>query len=149
MEASETLDVFKSNSPAQTKKIAQDLAKSLTGGDVVALYGDLGAGKTVFVKGLAAGLGITSPITSPTFVFVKSYPLKINNRAKTFYHLDLYRASSSTDIKSLGLDEIFTKSAIVVVEWADRLTKLPKPAIRVVIKKLNEKERLIKIDRKF
>ncbi|OGE12951.1 tRNA (adenosine(37)-N6)-threonylcarbamoyltransferase complex ATPase subunit type 1 TsaE, partial [Candidatus Curtissbacteria bacterium RIFOXYB2_FULL_41_10] len=80
-------------SEKQTQKIAQNFAKNLKGGDTVALYGDLGSGKTVFVKGLAKGLGIKRRITSPTFVFVKSYKISKG----FFHHVDLYRGEQQED----------------------------------------------------
>lgn len=139
--------IVKTNSPAKTQKVAQDLAKTLKGGDVVALFGDLGAGKTVFVKGLAAALGIRAKITSPTFVFMKSYPVGKKKKSLNFYHIDLYRTTSAKDIESLGLAEIFSKGSIVVIEWADRLKTQPAGTTEVFIEKNGEKERSIKIKR--
>ncbi|OGD96966.1 tRNA (adenosine(37)-N6)-threonylcarbamoyltransferase complex ATPase subunit type 1 TsaE [Candidatus Curtissbacteria bacterium RIFCSPLOWO2_01_FULL_38_11b] len=139
----------KSNSPRETQQLAEKLAKTLKGGDVVALFGDLGAGKTVFVQGLAKGLGLKRKITSPTFVFMRSYPLNRRGEKLAFYHLDLYRGQNYQDFQSLGLSEIFTKDAIVVLEWADRIKEiLPKKRIDVTFENLNEKARKIKIDRR-
>jgi len=139
----------KSNSPKDTEKIAQILAKSLKGGKIIALFGDLGAGKTVFVKGLAEGLGIKKRITSPTFVFIKSYPVKIGSKPLIFHHLDLYRASSNADLQSLGLEEVFSQNSIVVVEWANKIYwDLPKKRIDVKIEKVNAQKRRIEIDRR-
>ena len=130
------------NSQKQTEKIAQNLAANLKGGDTVALYGDLGSGKTVFVKGLAKGLGIKRRITSPTFVFVKSYKISKG----FFHHVDLYRGEQQEDLATLGLSEIFSKDAIVALEWADRIKKgLPKNRIDVFIEVVNEKTRRITI----
>ena len=138
-----------SNSPKDTEKIAKELAKSLRGGEVIALFGDLGAGKTVFVRGLAKGLGIKKKITSPTFVYMKSYTLKISQKPLTFYHLDLYRAASGIETQNLGIDELFSPDSIVVLEWAEKIKdSLPKKRIDVAIKAENEKERRIKIDRR-
>src|SRR3989304_1002612 len=105
----------KTNSPKETKKVAEKLAKDLTAGSIVALFGDLGAGKTVFVQGLAKGLGIKRRILSPTFVFMRSYPFTINQQPLTFYHIDLYRGEDINDFKALGLDEIFQEDAIIVL----------------------------------
>ena len=104
---------YQSSSEEETKKIAKDFAKLLKSGDVVALFGDLGSGKTVFVKGLARSLGIKTTITSPTFVLIKSYPIYRAQKSLSFYHLDLYRVSGTKDIKSLGLKELFSKDSIV------------------------------------
>ena len=92
-----------SDSVQKTLKIASDLAKELKKGDIIALRGQLGAGKTVFVKGLARGLGIKQEIKSPTFVFEKRYPIIVNNQKIIFHHLDLYRGDSINDLLTLGV----------------------------------------------
>ena len=93
----------RSNSPQKTRKIAQNLAHTLKGGEVIALFGDLGAGKTIFVQGLAKGLNLTRPVVSPTFVFMRSYPIIAKWRKLTFYHIDLYRGENSKDFENNGL----------------------------------------------
>lgn len=148
MEAQVTLDKVLTASPQKTQKIAQNLAKNLKGGEVIALYGDLGAGKTVFVQGLAKGLGIKKRILSPTFVFVRSYPLTINNERLTFHHVDLYRAQKPIDLKILNLDEIFSKNSIVAIEWAEKIkNQLPQKRIDVSLKLEGENVRSITIRR--
>ena len=138
----------KTNTPFATQKIAQDLAKNLKGGEVIALFGDLGAGKTVFVQGLARGLGIKRRIISPSFVFMRTYPIILGQKSLTFYHLDLYRGESMADLASLGLDEIFSPESVVVLEWADRIKKeLPKKRINVFFETIDEKTRRISIKR--
>ncbi|MDP2632617.1 MAG: tRNA (adenosine(37)-N6)-threonylcarbamoyltransferase complex ATPase subunit type 1 TsaE [Candidatus Curtissbacteria bacterium] len=127
----------KTKSELQTQKIGEEIAGKLKSGDIVCLYGDLGAGKTVFVKGIAKGLGIQKRILSPTFVLMRAYP--------GLYHLDLYRID---DFRSLGLDEIFENEQIKVIEWAEKLgSALPEKRIDVKIKKVNEKTRKITISR--
>ena len=138
----------KTNTPFATQKIAQDLAKNLKGGEVIALFGDLGAGKTVFVQGLARGLGIKRRIISPSFVFMRTYPIILGQKSLTFYHLDLYKGESMADLASLGLDEIFSPESVVVLEWADRIKKeLPKKRINVFFETIDEKTRRISIKR--
>lgn len=138
----------KTISPKESQKVAQKLASTLVGGDVVALYGDLGAGKTVFVQGLAKGLKIKRNITSPTFVFMRSYPFVLNKKNLTFYHLDLYRGEEKSDFRSLGLDELFSEDSIVVLEWADKIqSSLPKKRIDIFIENAGQNKRKIKINR--
>lgn len=135
-----------STSEEETRQIARELAGSLKGGDVVALYGDLGAGKTVFAQGIAKALGIKRQVLSPTFVFIRSYPLTI--KPLTFYHIDLYRGQTPQDFQSLGLEDVFTNDSIVVIEWAEKIAEiLPKKRIDVTIEPINETTRRIKIKR--
>ena len=139
---------IKTCSPRETQKIAQKLAKSLNGGEVIALFGDLGAGKTVFVQGLARGLGIKRRIISPSFVFMRTYPIILGQKSLTFYHLDLYRGQNMAELTSLGLGEIFSPESVVVLEWADRIKKeLPKKRINVFFETIDEKTRRISIKR--
>jgi len=138
----------KTNTPFQTQKIAQDLAKSLKGGEVIALFGELGSGKTVFAQGLARGLRIKRRIISPSFVFMRTYPIILGHRPLTFYHLDLYRGENMADLAALGLNEIFSPESVVILEWAERIEKnLPKKRIDVIFKVINEKTRRIVINR--
>jgi len=139
---------IKTISPKETQKVAEKLARGLIPGDVVALYGDLGAGKTVFVQGLAKGLKIKRHITSPTFVFMRSYPFIYKKKSYTFSHLDLYRGEEKSDFESLGLEEIFNPESIVVLEWAEKIeSNLPKKRLDITIKTVNEKTRKITISR--
>lgn len=149
MEVKATLEEVISTSPRQTQEVAKKLSQTLTGGEVIMLFGNLGAGKTVFTKGIAGGLGIRNKITSPTFLFMKSYPSLVNKKPVILHHLDLYRVRSKIDIKKLALDEIFAPNSIVVIEWAENLGKnLPKNRIDVTIKIEDEKTRKITIDRR-
>src|SRR3990167_9191325 len=109
-----------SKSPQETRKIAKQLGRNLKLGDIVALYGELGAGKTVFIQGLAEGLNIKGKITSPTFVFMHSYPITLDGEKLSFYHLDLYRGQTIKDFRALGLDEIINGENVVVLEWASK-----------------------------
>lgn len=136
----------KSISAQNTQYLGQELGKSLKGGEVIALYGDLGSGKTVFTQGIAKGLGIKKRVVSPTFVFMRSYPLKKSGQNLVFYHLDLFRGQNEQDFSSLGLSEIFSQDSIVVLEWAEKISKiLPKVRIDVTFVNVDENTRRITI----
>ncbi len=127
---------FITNSPEETKRLAGNLAKNLNRG-IVALYGDLGSGKTTFVQGFAKGLGIKEKIISPTFIIIRQYPTN-------FYHIDLYRVEN---FQGLGLKEILENpNNIVLIEWAEKLSNLPKNTKKIIIKKLEGDKRIITID---
>jgi len=142
--------IFITNNFEETQNLGKELAKTLKGGDLIALYGNLGGGKTTFVQGLALGLDIKRRIISPTFIIIRAYDLKskINNqKAKVFYHVDLYRTESEDDIRGLGIDEIVGNSDnIVVVEWAEKLKGfLSKKRIDIYFEYLGENKRKIKV----
>ena len=130
------------NNFEETQDLGKEFAKTLKGGETVALYGNLGGGKTTFTQGLALGLGIKKRIISPTFIIIRTYAL----RPKTFYHIDLYRIETADDIRGLGIDEIINNSNnIVVVEWAEKMKNfLPKERIDIYFEYLDENKRKIK-----
>lgn len=133
----------KTASEKETQKIGIELSKSLKVGDVVCLYGELGAGKTVLVKGIAQGLGVKKRILSPTFVLMRTYPVFLRGKKEILLHLDLFRID---DFSSLGLNEIFESRAIKIIEWAEKLENaLPAKRIDVKINKVDEKTRKITI----
>ena len=114
---------------AETERFGSCLATRLVAGSIVALYGPLGAGKTVLVRGMARGLGIAEPITSPSYTIVAEYGSTV-----PLIHIDLYRTSSYEELESLGFDEIISKPGIVAIEWADRADHLlPVDSIRIHI----------------
>ena len=127
-------------SALQTQKLGEKIGRDLKPPIFIALYGDLGSGKTTFIQGLAKGLGIKKRITSPTFVFMKQYD-------SHFYHIDLYRIEKTKQIKNLGLEEIFSDSqTIVAVEWAEKIKEmLPKNRIDIWFNYLNNNKRRIVI----
>lgn len=134
---------FITQSSAQTQLIAEEFAKKLVGGDIILLKGDLGAGKTTFVQGLAKGLGIKRRIISPTFIVMRSYELQEN----MFYHIDLYRMTSQQDIEGLGLLQLFEdKHAILAIEWPEKLGNLiPKKYTEISCTWISENSRKIEI----
>jgi len=126
-------------SPEETQLLAEQLGLLLEPGDVVALMGELGSGKTLFAQGLARGLEVpeTFYITSPTFAIINEYPGRI-----PFYHLDLYRVSSVAEFSELGLEEILDGHGAVAIEWAERLGEdLPEERLEVRLKFKDETSR--------
>ena len=129
--------IFKSNSREATEAFAESYAKTLSPGDIVRLDGDMGAGKTVFTKGVARGLGITEEVTSPTYAYMNDYDGRL-------FHYDCYRIESVEQAENLGLADYFDIGGICLIEWAQNIAPLlPKKVKRVVIRKLNENEREI------
>ena len=124
--------VFTLPSPEEAVAFGRALGKLLRAGDVVALTGDLGAGKTTITQGIARGLEVDERyyITSPTFTLINEYPGRV-----TLYHLDLYRLSSGADMEGLGLEEYLEAGGVAVIEWADRLQPgvLPEIAVRLEV----------------
>ncbi len=114
--------IHHSTSETQTFAIAEKFSQSLQQGDVVALYGELGSGKTHFVKGLCKGIGITHNITSPTFTIVNEY----TEGKIPIYHFDCYRLKTLSELDEIGFDEYLEKKGICLIEWADLIKeKLP------------------------
>ena len=131
-------------SAKQTFNLAKNFAKQLKGGEVIGLIGELGAGKTVFVKGLATGLGIKKNITSPTFVLMKIYPVtNFKFQISNFVHLDAYRIKNEKDVLSIGAEEYFNQpDTVTVIEWADKIKKiLPKKTKFIEIEYLSKNKR--------
>lgn len=117
-------------SAQETKDLGQEFANCLKGGiakwRVIGLTGELGAGKTTFVQGLAKGLGIDQRILSSTFIMIRQYKIPDQRLpVKNFYHVDLYRVENKKDVEGLGLEEIFNdKKNIVAIEWAEKIKKI-------------------------
>jgi len=131
-----------SRSETETRDIATALAKTLQAGAVVLLSGDLGAGKTAFVRGLAEGLGIDAgEVTSPTFTLVHEY----RGGRLPLIHVDLYRLDRA-DLDEIGLDQDLAATGIVAVEWAERMSRRIPGAVPVTIKDLGDDRREIHID---
>jgi tRNA threonylcarbamoyladenosine biosynthesis protein TsaE len=128
-----------SNSPEETMKIARKIARTLVAGDIMYLYGELGSGKTVFVKGLCTGLGVDEEVTSPSFVIATEYRGTI-----PVAHIDLYRLQRGM-AGDLPIEEYMLPNGLTVIEWADRIDVLRK-GIRVNIDIINRTKRVIKIE---
>ena len=120
---------FVSDSPAATEAFAAQWAQTLMPDTAILLYGDLGAGKTTFVRGLARGLGITEPVRSPTFTLTHEYTIQQPPalRGLPFFHIDLYRIETAAQLHTLGLDEVFERSGVAAIEWAERLERWGAP----------------------
>ena len=131
------------HSEAETIDAGRTLAAELRPDDVVLLTGDLGAGKTAFVKGLAEGLGVDPlEVSSPTFTLIQEY----RGGRLTLHHIDLYRLTPR-EVDDLGLEELVISGAVVAVEWPDRWTRVPVDAVRVELRAVGEDERVIAIER--
>lgn len=119
--------IMESHSPADTERIGEKLAARLSGNEVVALYGDLGMGKTNFVRGLARGLGIPEGVSSPTFALVNEYHGRL-----TLYHFDMYRVSTWDDLYSTGFFDYLDTGGVLVIEWSENIQEaLPENAVSV------------------
>ncbi|MBI2018479.1 tRNA (adenosine(37)-N6)-threonylcarbamoyltransferase complex ATPase subunit type 1 TsaE [Candidatus Daviesbacteria bacterium] len=132
-------------SEKETKDLAKKLAKNFQGG-VIGLFGELGAGKTMFTQGFAQGLGIKEKIISPTFILIRQH--QIPNSNNFLFHVDLYRLEKLKDLKQLGLHDTWSNPKnIVLIEWAGKIKKiLPKNTTKITIAKLEGNKRLITID---
>jgi len=135
--------VFKTSSTSETIRIGKRLGRLLQPGDVVALVGDLGAGKTQFIKGLAegAGVGRATYVSSPSFTLINEYPGRI-----PFYHIDLFRLESEREAEGLGLEEYVGGNGITAIEWAEKIfSLLPEELLSVKIHYTGEHSRTIEI----
>jgi tRNA threonylcarbamoyladenosine biosynthesis protein TsaE len=134
-----------SRSPDQTQQIAADLARTLAPSSTLALHGNLGAGKTQFVRGLLTGLGGNPrAVSSPTYVLLNIY----DTGRLPLFHLDAYRVAGPEDFDAIGFNELLEQNAIVVVEWADRVTELlPPDTIHIRIEPIDQTSRRITVIR--
>ena len=131
---------FISNSPAETEAAARKFAATLRAGEVVALEGDLGAGKTSFTKGIVAGLGSPLAVTSPTFTLVHEY----GGGSCPIFHFDFYRLNDANEARALALNDYFFSEGISIVEWADRFREvIPREAKWVRIESTGPGQRTI------
>jgi tRNA threonylcarbamoyladenosine biosynthesis protein TsaE len=132
---------FTAERAEDTQALAARLARAARPGDVVALYGDLGAGKTCFVQGFAAGLGVTGAVTSPTFIMIAEHAGRL-----PLYHVDLYRTERLEEIRALGFEELLDGDGVTMVEWAEKAEPLlPGRALRVRILGVGDEPRTIEV----
>ena len=125
-----------------TRALAAVIARRATPGTVVALSGDLGAGKTCFIQGLAVGLGVEGAVTSPTFVMIAEHAGRL-----PLHHVDLYRTGSLAEICRLGLEELLDGDGVTAIEWAEKADPLlPPRTIRVRIRGAGDEPRTVEID---
>lgn len=134
--------IFETNSPEDTEKIASDLADKLCAGDFIAFFGDLGSGKTAFVRGLASKLCPACRVSSPTFAIVNEY---IGGKIPLF-HFDMYRIKDDDSLFSTGFYDYFDRNGIIAVEWSENIPfALPDDRYEVVFKKAGDNSRIIEI----
>ena len=130
-----------SHSKEETQQLGKEIAQKLSSGDVLALIGDLGAGKTTFVQGLASGLGVAAPrdVRSPTFILLSEYQGRL-----PLTHIDFYRLNNVRALDMLGLEEYFNGNGVTVIEWADRFPNiLPSRTLTISLKIIDETRREI------
>ena len=133
---------FTTYSPAETEQLGQKLGQVLPAGTVIAYRGDLGAGKTAFTRGLARGLGITDPVTSPTYTIVNEY----TSGRLPLFHFDMYRLRSTDDLFDIGWDDYLERQGIYAVEWSENVPEAMENALVVTIQKTGEESRKITLE---
>lgn len=134
---------FISNNVEETEQIGAEFAKNLASGTIVAFTGDLGAGKTAFVRGMANGLGISERVTSPTFTIVNEY----EGSVRSLFHFDLYRLESSDELFDIGWEDYLARDGICAVEWSERASDVMDGCIKVDISRgESNDQRIIRIE---
>ena len=133
---------FLTHSPEETEALGEALGRRLRGGEIVAYYGDLGAGKTAFTRGLARGLDISSRVTSPTYTIVNEY---LGGRLPLF-HFDMYRLSSADDLFDIGWEDYLLRGGVCAVEWSENVQEALENAVTVRIEKRSDETREITIE---
>ncbi len=134
---------FQTSSPEETELLGQKIGARLKGGEVLALFGGMGAGKTVLTRGIARGLGVAEGVSSPTFALVHEY----DGRLK-IYHFDMFRVESWDDLYSTGFFDFLDSGAVLIVEWSENIENaLPESAVRIRLAPgRTERERVISIE---
>ena len=140
-----SVEVYFSNSANDTENIACEFAKTVEGGTVIAMKGDLGAGKTCFARGFAKGMDFYGDVNSPTFAIVNEY---LGGRLPV-YHFDMYRVSGWDDLFSTGYFEYMESGGVLIIEWSENIeSALPDDVVTVTIEKIDEQKRKISVERK-
>ncbi len=138
------IEKFETKDEEGTLRVASAFAKTLRQGSIIALTGELGAGKTVFARGIALTLGVKEKVTSPTFTLINEY-----HGDFVIYHMDFYRLESLKEILDIGVDDYFFNEGICLVEWAEKMGNLfPAEATWIMLRHLINNNREIKIERK-
>ena len=132
---------FITNSPEQTELLGEKLAEKLTGGEVIAYFGGLGAGKTAFTRGLARGLGISQRVTSPTYTIVNEY----EGGRLPLFHFDMYRLTDAEELFDIGWEDYLLRGGVCAVEWSENVTEALEGAMVIRIEKLSEESRKITV----
>lgn len=134
---------YRTHSAAETEAVGEAMAHSMVPGTVIAFTGDLGAGKTAFVRGLARGLGVTDRVTSPTFTIVNEY----EGGRLPLFHFDMYRLGSSEELFDIGWEDYLRRGGVCAVEWSERVSDALDGAIRVDIRRGGgDSDRIITIE---
>lgn len=136
------MPVIKTNSVEETRHLGERLGRLLGPGDVLCVYGPLGAGKTALAQGVARGLGVTGPVTSPTFILIQEHEGRL-----AFYHFDAYRLEGIDDFSLLGYEEYFDGAGVSFVEWADRVAAfLPEERLDIYVEREGDDERSLNLE---
>ncbi len=134
--------IIETHSEEETEALGERLGKCLPSGSVLALYGDLGAGKTALVRGLARGLGITESVSSPTFTIVNEYP-----GHPALFHFDLYRLHDARELYDIGWEDYLDREGICVTEWSENAeAAFPEDTVRAYFERLGENHRRIRVE---
>lgn len=139
-------EILRTQNELETLKAAEEFTRKILSkpisNRIIFLKGELGAGKTIFAKGVAKALGISKTVESPTFVFVREY----QEGKVPFYHFDLYRIKNASELDEIGFFEYLSREGIILVEWAEKAECCVAPDIAITIEKTGEKEREIRIE---
>lgn len=134
----------KSFSVAETEELGYQLGQNIKGKTFIALYGEMGVGKTALVRGIASGLGVPDGVHSPTFTLVNEYH---GHRDIKIYHFDLYRISGEEELYFTGFFDYLAEEAVIITEWSENIKKaIPDNAIKVILTRLSEQEREITVE---